>query len=60
VAARTWQSALIDGRNFVVQQFAQRGGRGLVNGGPEGGLDGLQIDSTALATLREDTRQQLV
>ncbi len=43
VATGTGQLTLIRSRNFLLQQFAQGGGPGLMKGRPQCGLHGLQI-----------------
>jgi hypothetical protein len=57
MSTRTWQATLIRGRDFVLQQFAQGGCSGLVEGGSQCALHGFQIGSAAVAALREDTDQ---
>ncbi len=47
-------------RRLKLQQFAQRGGPGLMESGPQGALDGFQIGAAAVATLGENAIQQLI
>jgi len=47
-------------RRLELQQCAQRGGPGLMEGGPQGALDGFQIGAVAVAALGENVAQQPV
>jgi hypothetical protein len=60
MTARTRQIALIPRRRFELQQFTQGVGSGLVEGGPQGALDGLQIGASPVSSLSENAGQQLI
>jgi hypothetical protein len=47
-------------RGVKLQQFVQGFGSGLMEGGPQGALDGLQIRASAVLSLGEDAAQQLI
>jgi hypothetical protein len=54
------QLTLIRGWGLELQQFAQGDGSGLMEDGPQGALDGLQIGAAAASSLGENTLQQLI
>jgi hypothetical protein len=56
----TRQLTLIRHRRFELQQFSQGAGSGLMEGEPQGDLDGLQIGTAAVSALAEYADQQLV
>ena len=51
------QLTLIRGWGLELQQFAQSAGSGLMEDGPQGALDGLQIGAAAVSPLGENTLQ---
>ena len=54
------QLTLIRNWSLELQQFAQGVGSGLMEDGPQGALDGLQIGAVAASSLGENTLQQLI
>src|SRR5688572_7897524 len=60
VTTRTRPPALISSRGVVLQQFAQGGSTGLMEGAPQCRLHSLQIGSTLFAALRKDSAQKLI
>jgi hypothetical protein len=47
-------------RGVELKQFVQGFGSDLMEGGPQGALDGLQIRASAVLSLSEDAAQQLI
>ena len=47
-------------RGVELQQLGQGAGPGLMEDGPQGALDGLQIGSAAVSSLGENATQQLI
>jgi hypothetical protein len=60
VATSTRQLTLVRRRRFELQEFSKGGGSGLVQGGPQSALDGLQIGVSAVSPLSENAAQQLI
>jgi hypothetical protein len=60
MTAGAGQPALIRRRDVELQQLVQSGGSGLMEGSPQGTLDGLQIGESTVLPLGEDAAQQLV
>jgi len=54
------QLTLIRGWGLELQQFAEGAGSGLMEDGPQGALDGLQIGAPAFSSLGENAVQQLI
>src|SRR5258708_3128661 len=60
MSTRTGQLTLIRSRDLELQQLAQGGCSGLVEGCPQRVLDGFQVGSAVVVPLGEDAAQQLV
>ena len=60
MSASAGQLTLIRRRRLELQQFAESAGPGLMKSSPQGALDGLQIGTSAAATLGENAAQQLI
>jgi hypothetical protein len=57
MATSARQLTLIRRRHFELQKFTQSASSGLVEGGPQGVLDGLQIGVPAVSSLRENAAE---
>jgi hypothetical protein len=60
LTTRARQLTLVGRWRPELQQFAQSAGSGLMEGGSQGALDGLQIGASAVMALGENASQQLI